>query len=57
MKCMNNVLGMRREYYLIILSNLADEVAKRLVNINALLSRCLDELATEMLGKIAALCS
>jgi hypothetical protein len=54
---MNNVLGTRRKYYLVVLSNLTDEIAERLVDIDTLLSRCLDELAAEMLGKITTLWS
>jgi hypothetical protein len=45
------------ETYLIVLPNLTDEVTERLVNIDALFCRSLDEPATEELCKIAALCA
>lgn len=40
---------------LVVLPYLTDEVAERLVDVNALLSRCLDELAAEVLCKVTAL--
>lgn len=40
---------------LVVLSYLADEVAERLVDVNALLSRCFDELAAKVFCKVTAL--
>ena len=41
--------------YPVVLANLPDEVAKGLVDIDALLGRCLNELAAKVFGKVAAL--
>lgn len=42
---------------LVVLSNLTDEVCEGLVDVDTLLSRRLDEFATEVLGKITTLCT
>lgn len=41
--------------FLVVLSYLADKVAERLIDVNALLSRCLDELAAKVLCEVTAL--
>ena len=41
---------------LVELPNLPDEIGKRLVDVDALLSGGLDEFAVEVLGEVAALC-
>jgi hypothetical protein len=39
----------------VVFSDLSHEVAERLIDVDALFGRCLYELATKVLGKIAAL--
>jgi len=53
---MDKLSEIRRDSYLVVLSYLADEVAECLVNVDALLSRCLDELASKVLCKVTTLC-
>lgn len=48
---------MRKGSYLVVLSYFPNEVAECFVDIDALLSRCLDELASKVLCKVTALCS
>lgn len=43
--------------HLVVFPNFPNEVSERLVHVNPLLGRCLDELAPEVLGEIAALCA
>lgn len=45
-----------KKSYLVVFTDFADEVAKCLVHIDALLSRCLNESAPQMLCKVATLC-
>lgn len=54
---MNKLSEMRKGSYLVVLSYLANEVAECFVDVDALLSRCLDELASKVLCKVTALCS
>ena len=42
--------------YLVIFSDLADQIGKSLIDINSLLSRCLNKATPEMLSEVTTLC-
>ena len=43
--------------YLVVFADFANEVAERLIHVDALLGGSLDELAPQVFGKVAALCA
>ena len=62
--CLLFLIDFQSKYYigrmistlnLVVFSNLTNKVAKSLINVDALLSRCLDELAAEVLSKVTTL--